>query len=73
MTEVWSVALAEAKKAHGLVSPNPAVGAVLVRGNKIIGRGHTQVPGKNHAEIEALKQAGTKANGATLYTTLEPC
>ncbi len=73
MTEVWSVALAEAKKANGLVSPNPAVGAVLVRGNKIIGRGHTQAPGKNHAEIEAIKQAGAKAKGATLYTTLEPC
>ena len=49
------------------------VGAVLVRGGKIVGSGYHQYAGGPHAEINALKQAGTKAKGATLYITLEPC
>lgn len=71
--DFWELAHNEAEKALGLVFPNPAVGAVLVRGNKVVGSGRTQLPGKNHAEIEAIKKAGSKARGATLYVTLEPC
>ena len=62
-----------AKKAIGSVSPNPPVGAVLVKNRKIVGEGWTQRPGQNHAEIEAIKMAGPQASGAVLYTTLEPC
>lgn len=71
--DFWQIALTEAQKADGLVSPNPAVGAILVKGNIVVGAGHTQKPGKNHAEVEAISQAGNKARGATLYVTLEPC
>lgn len=62
-----------AKNAIGLVSPNPPVGAVLVKNDKVVGEGWTQPPGQNHAEIEALRGAGSEASGAVLYTTLEPC
>mgnify|MGYP003323130718 CR=1 FL=1 len=57
----------------GSTSPNPAVGAVLVKGGIEIGIGATQPPGQDHAEIVALNQASDQAEGATLYTTLEPC
>ena len=49
------------------------VGAVLVRGGKVVGAGYHHFAGGAHAEINALKQAGAKAKGATLYITLEPC
>jgi len=62
-----------AKKAAGRTSPNPIVGAVLVRGGKIVGSGYHRFAGSDHAEIVALKQAGSQAKGATLYITLEPC
>ena len=62
-----------ARKAAGRTSPNPMVGAVLVRGGKIVGTGYHHYAGGPHAEINALKQAGAKAKGATLYITLEPC
>lgn len=62
-----------ARKATGRTSPNPMVGAVLVRGGKIVGKGYHRFAGGDHAEIAALKQAGSKAKGATLYITLEPC
>jgi diaminohydroxyphosphoribosylaminopyrimidine deaminase/5-amino-6-(5-phosphoribosylamino)uracil reductase len=62
-----------ARKAAGRTSPNPIVGAVLVRGGKIVGTGYHKAAGSDHAEIAALKQAGTKARGARLYITLEPC
>ena len=62
-----------AKQAVGTTSPNPAVGAVVVKDGAIIGEGHTLPPGQRHAEICALEQCGSKAAGATLYTTLEPC
>jgi len=62
-----------ARKAAGRTSPNPMVGAVLVRGGKIVGTGYHHYAGGPHAEINALKQAGSKAKGATLYITLEPC
>jgi diaminohydroxyphosphoribosylaminopyrimidine deaminase/5-amino-6-(5-phosphoribosylamino)uracil reductase len=67
------LAIAEAIRALGRTHPNPAVGAVVVKGGKIVGRGWTRPPGGPHAEIVALKAAGKKAKGATLYTTLEPC
>ncbi len=67
------LALAEGHRALGRVSPNPAVGAVLVRDGRVVGRGHTQPPGGSHAEIVALREAGNAARGATLYVTLEPC
>lgn len=66
-------ALALARLAQGQVSPNPAVGAVIIRGGEVVGEGYTQPPGMDHAEIVALKQAGERARGATLYVTLEPC
>jgi diaminohydroxyphosphoribosylaminopyrimidine deaminase / 5-amino-6-(5-phosphoribosylamino)uracil reductase len=62
-----------ALKAAGRTSPNPMVGAVLVRGRKIIATGYHRRAGQDHAEIVALKRAGAKAKGATLYINLEPC
>ena len=59
--------------ALGSVSPNPPVGAVIVRRNKVVGEGFTQPPGGNHAEIVALEQAGEQAEDADMYVTLEPC
>jgi len=66
-------ALAEAAKGKGLTSPNPAVGAVIVRDGEIIARGHHIYENRKHAEIVALEQAGPAARGADLYVTLEPC
>jgi diaminohydroxyphosphoribosylaminopyrimidine deaminase/5-amino-6-(5-phosphoribosylamino)uracil reductase len=58
---------------RGRTSPNPAVGAVLVRDGAVVGEGQTQPPGAAHAEIGALRAAGERAQGATLYVSLEPC
>ncbi|MGC8834777.1 MAG: bifunctional diaminohydroxyphosphoribosylaminopyrimidine deaminase/5-amino-6-(5-phosphoribosylamino)uracil reductase RibD [Armatimonadota bacterium] len=66
-------AIALAKRAVGRTSPNPAVGAVIVRNNQMVGCGYTHPPGGPHAEIVALHQAGELARGAVLYVTLEPC
>ena len=66
-------ALRLARSALGRVSPNPAVGAVLVKEGRVIGSGWTQPPGGAHAEMVALREAGDQANGATMYVTLEPC
>ncbi|MFW6159871.1 MAG: bifunctional diaminohydroxyphosphoribosylaminopyrimidine deaminase/5-amino-6-(5-phosphoribosylamino)uracil reductase RibD [Acidobacteriota bacterium] len=62
-----------AEKARGWVSPNPLVGAVVVKKGIIIGWGHHEKPGFPHAEIVALEIAGKKARNSTLYQTLEPC
>jgi diaminohydroxyphosphoribosylaminopyrimidine deaminase/5-amino-6-(5-phosphoribosylamino)uracil reductase len=62
-----------ARKGSGLVSPNPMVGALVVKGTKILGAGHHQAYGLPHAEINALAAAGTQSKGATLYVNLEPC
>jgi len=62
-----------AEKARGWASPNPYVGAVLVNGSKIVGWGYHERPGAPHAEINALRLAGRRARGSTLYLTLEPC
>lgn len=66
-------ALSLAELALGYTSPNPAVGAVIVKDGAVVGLGHTQPPGSAHAEIMALQQAGDRAKGATMYVTLEPC
>ncbi|MFB3897086.1 MAG: bifunctional diaminohydroxyphosphoribosylaminopyrimidine deaminase/5-amino-6-(5-phosphoribosylamino)uracil reductase RibD [bacterium] len=66
-------ALQLAKRGYGLTSPNPMVGAVLVRNHSIVGQGYHHYAGSDHAEIIAMNQAGNKAKGATLYITLEPC
>lgn len=66
-------ALDLAREGVGRTSPNPAVGAVLVRDGRVVGRGFHTYAGKKHAETIALEQAGGEARGATLYVTLEPC
>ncbi len=66
-------ALSIARRALGRTSPNPAVGAVVVKNGEVIGRGSTQPPGGPHAEVVALAETGVAAQGATLYVTLEPC
>src|SRR6266480_1844506 len=67
-------ALNEAKKALGQTSPNPAVGAVLVVGDRIVARGHHRGAGREHAEVECLRTFGAKVPArAILYITLEPC
>ena len=66
-------ALALARRGLGRVAPNPAVGCVLVRDGRVVGRGWTQPGGRPHAETEALGRAGAAARGATAYVTLEPC
>lgn len=66
-------ALALAARGLGRVWPNPAVGCVIVKGGRVVGRGWTQPGGRPHAETEALARAGAAARGATAYVTLEPC
>jgi len=66
-------ALSLSRLAVGYASPNPAVGAVIVKGGIAIGMGYTQPAGSDHAEIMALRQASEMARGATMYVTLEPC
>lgn len=68
-----ALALSEAGKALGRTHPNPAVGAVLVKAGRVVGVGYHAKAGQPHAEIVALRAAGAKAKGATLYSTLEPC
>jgi diaminohydroxyphosphoribosylaminopyrimidine deaminase/5-amino-6-(5-phosphoribosylamino)uracil reductase len=66
-------AVALGNGARGRTAPNPNVGCVIVKDGVEVGRGATAAGGRPHAEAVALKQAGAKARGATLYTTLEPC
>ena len=66
-------ALSLAKLALGQASPNPAVGAVVVKNDVVVGQGYTQPPGSEHAEVLALKEAGEETKGGALYVTLEPC
>lgn len=62
-----------ARKGEGYTSPNPLVGAVIVKENRIIGEGYHEYFGGSHAEVNALKNAMESVNGATMYVTLEPC
>jgi len=72
--ERWMArALALAERGRGLCSPNPMVGAVVVSEGRLVGEGFHARAGGPHAEAEALRQAGDRARGATLYVTLEPC
>ena len=71
--EYMALAIQCAKRGLYTVTPNPAVGCVLVRDGKIVGQGWHQSAGQAHAEVNALKEAGSEAEGATAYVTLEPC
>src|SRR6185295_8252649 len=66
-------ALDLARRGRALASPNPMVGAVLVRDGQIVGEGFHRYAEKKHAETWALKQAGAASQGSTLFVTLEPC
>jgi diaminohydroxyphosphoribosylaminopyrimidine deaminase/5-amino-6-(5-phosphoribosylamino)uracil reductase len=66
-------ALDLARRGRGVASPNPLVGAVVVRDDQVVGRGYHTYAGLQHAEVIALAQAGASARGATLYLNLEPC
>ncbi|WP_170558079.1 bifunctional diaminohydroxyphosphoribosylaminopyrimidine deaminase/5-amino-6-(5-phosphoribosylamino)uracil reductase RibD [Ruegeria atlantica] len=68
-----ALALSLGRRGQGTCWPNPAVGCVIVRDGRIVGRGWTQPGGRPHAEPQALAQAGEAAQGATVYVTLEPC
>jgi len=67
------MAMALAKKGRGFTSPNPMVGAVVVKDGLVVGKGYHRAAGKAHAEVNAIDDAGESAKGATLYVTLEPC
>lgn len=72
-TSYMQEALELARKGAGRVSPNPMVGAVIVKDGKVLARGYHKKFGSHHAEINALKKIGHQAKGATLYVNLEPC
>lgn len=67
------MALRLARKGTGRTSPNPTVGAVIVRRGRVVGKGFHRAAGLPHAEVEAIREAGKAARGADLYLTLEPC
>lgn len=71
--EYMSMAIELALRAQGRTNPNPLVGAIVVKDSRIVGKGYHKKCGTPHAEIHALRAAGQKAKGATLYVTLEPC
>ena len=72
-TRYMRLAVRLASRGLGRTSPNPVVGAVVVRGGAVVGRGYHERAGSPHAEIHALERAGNLARGGTLYVTLEPC
>jgi diaminohydroxyphosphoribosylaminopyrimidine deaminase/5-amino-6-(5-phosphoribosylamino)uracil reductase len=71
--QLMALALIEARKGVGLTAPNPPVGAVVVKGGKLTGKGHHRKAGGPHAEVNAIRDAGSACKGATLVVTLEPC
>jgi diaminohydroxyphosphoribosylaminopyrimidine deaminase/5-amino-6-(5-phosphoribosylamino)uracil reductase len=73
MTRYLEEALELAERGWGRTSPNPAVGAVLVNQGQVVGRGFHTWAGMKHAEVIAIEEAGSRARGATMYVTLEPC
>lgn len=68
-----ALALRLARRGLGRTAPNPAVGAVLVKDGKVVGKGYHRAAGEPHAEVEAIRSAGSEARGAELFVTLEPC
>ena len=72
-TRFMRLALRLGRRGLGRTSPNPPVGAVVVAAGEIVGRGYHHRAGLPHGEIEALRNAGDRAHGVTLYVTLEPC
>ena len=72
-TKWMTEALRLARLGQGLTRPNPPVGAVVIKNGRLVGRGYHRKAGGPHAEVYALRQAGSRARGATLYVTLEPC
>ena len=66
-------AIALGERGRGRTAPNPNVGCVIVKDERVVGRGWTQAGGRPHAEAVALAEAGEAARGATVYVTLEPC
>ncbi len=73
MNEYMLEAIKEAKKGWGKTSPNPMVGAIIVKNNKVIGRGYHHKAGEAHAEINAIKDSKEETKNSTIYVTLEPC
>jgi len=73
MSQYLTEALELAERGWGATSPNPAVGAVVVREGEVVGRGYHTWAGVRHAEVIALEEAGERARGATMFVTLEPC
>ena len=72
--ERWmALALRLACRSEGQTSPNPPVGALIVKGGRVVGWGWHRRAGAPHAEVDALRRAGSRARGGTLYVTLEPC
>ncbi len=71
--DYMKMALKLAQKGRGFTSPNPMVGAVVVKGDRVVGKGFHEAAGKAHAEVNAIADAGIRAKDATLYVTLEPC
>jgi diaminohydroxyphosphoribosylaminopyrimidine deaminase/5-amino-6-(5-phosphoribosylamino)uracil reductase len=71
--QLMALALRLAARGLGRTWPNPAVGCVVVKDGRVVGRGWTQPGGRPHAETEALRRAGAQALGATVYVSLEPC
>ena len=72
-TALMDEALTLAVKGRGATSPNPMVGAIVTRGDRVVGRGFHARAGEPHAEVRAITDAGEATRGATLYCTLEPC
>ena len=72
-TKFSLLAIRHAQRGIGQTGPNPSVGCVIVKNNKIVGRGVTAHGGRPHAETLAIEQAGTECKGATMYVSLEPC
>lgn len=68
-----SIAIELAKKGQGRTSPNPCVGAVIVKDGVVVGKGYHHMAGTPHAEVHAIADAGSACHGATIYVTLEPC
>ncbi|MDD3051827.1 MAG: deaminase, partial [Candidatus Cloacimonetes bacterium] len=71
--EYMKMAVKTAEKSRGISSPNPFVGAVIVKNDTVVGKGSSCESGKDHAEIVAIKMGGENCKGADMYVTLEPC